>query len=112
MLRYYASLIDIHTKSPIYSNFIDDRKRAINTRWRLSNHKLLIETERYKIPFIQREDRKCTLCDSLEDEQHAIFICPNFNSIRHKQKYTYVLNKYDEVKKFLNPELTDILNNR
>ena len=46
MLQYYASIVNVKEKSSIYCNFIDDRKRAVITRWRLSNHKLWIETGR------------------------------------------------------------------
>ena len=108
MLQYYTSIIDVTSKSAIYSNFIDDRKRAVITRWRLSNHKLAIEIGRYKIPYVERNDRTCTLCNILEDEAHAIFFCPIFYGIRQKQKYTYVLKKYYTVRLILNPELPDI----
>ena len=81
MLQYYASIINVEKKSTIYNNFIDDRKRAIITRWRLSNHKLFIETGRYHIPPIPREERKCSNCHILEDESHVIYICFNVCSM-------------------------------
>ena len=40
MLQYYRSIMNPKKKSSIYSSFADDHKRAIITRWRLSNHKL------------------------------------------------------------------------
>ena len=106
MLQYYASIINVEQKCAIYNNFIDDRKRAIITRWRLSNHKLLIETGRYCIPPIPREDRKCSFCHVLEDELHVIYICPEFHLIR--QKYLMVLNKYPRIASLLSPDIEDI----
>ena len=106
MLQYYSSLVDIHSKSPIYSNFIDDRSRAVITRWRLSNHKLYIETGRYGAQYVERIQRKCWGCHVLEDENHAIFFCPAFEFIRIK--YTSLLDKYVCAKMILNPNVQDI----
>ena len=106
MLQYYASITNIEQKSRIYSNFVDDRKRAIITRWRLSNHKLFIETGRYSVPPIPREDRKCAICYVLEDESNAIYTCPEFKNIQ--QKYTNILNKYPRLILILNPDIQDI----
>ena len=78
MLQYYASVVDVKSKSSIYTNFIDDRRRSVITRWRLSNHKLFIETGRYRLPYVERKDRQCFECNILEDESHAIFFCPAF----------------------------------
>ena len=106
MLQYYASITNIEQKSRIYSNFVDDRKRAIITRWRLSNHKLFIDTGRHSVPPIPREDRKCAICYVLEDESHVIYTCPEFKNIQ--QKYTNILNKYPRLILILNPDIQDI----
>ena len=53
----------------------DDENRIIISRWRLSSHKLHIETGRYKIPKVPTADRKCQICNILEDEYHALFSC-------------------------------------
>ena len=106
MMRYYASIVDVKQKSTIYSNFVDDRHRKVITRWRLSNHKLRIETGRYHVPFIERDDRKCFLCNVLEDEHHAIFTCPSFDFIR--QDHPNLLEKYSSVGAILNPCPGDI----
>ena len=49
---------------------------------RISAHQLLIETGRHRN--IDRNDRKCTLCnlDQIEDEFHFILICPFYKDIR------------------------------
>ena len=106
MLKYYCSINDVYKKSSIYQSYVDDEKRSVITRWRLSNHKLRIETDRYHNPPILRNDRKCETCGVLEDEQHAIFYCPSFYPIR--MKYTDLLKKYDSVKSLLDPEVPDI----
>ena len=95
MLQYYASLVNVKEKSSIYCNFMDDRYRKVITRWRLSNHKLRVETGRYHIPYIQRADRKCFVCDVVEDEHYAIFSCPSL--ILTRQKYDNLLEKYPSV---------------
>ena len=102
MLRYYASIVNVKEKSNIYSNFVDDRYRKVITRWRLSNHKLRIETGRYNVPFIPREDRKCFLCSVSEDEH----VCPSFDFIR--QEHRGLLEKYSSVIAILNPCPEDI----
>ena len=106
MLQYYASIVNVNEKSNIYSNFVDDRYRKVITRWRLSNHKLRIETGRYNIPYIEREDRRCFICNVLEDEHHAIYACPSFTFIR--QNFVDLLEKYPSVITILNPDPDDI----
>ena len=106
MMQYYSSIVNVKEKSPIYCSFIEDKKRAIITRWRLSNHKLRIETGRYQVPYIERSDRKCWQCDILEDEKHAIYVCPAFSLIR--RDHEQLLIKYQTVKGILNPEIGDI----
>ena len=98
--------MNVDVKSNIYSNFVDDRHRRVITRWRLSNHKLRIETGRYHVPFIERRDRKCFICNVLEDERHAIYMCPSFALIR--QNYVDLLEKYPSVILLLNPDPADI----
>ena len=94
------------SESSIYSSYVDDHCRSIITRWRLSNHRLRIETGRYQLPRIDREERKCYECDVLEDEEHAIFVCLAFLFIR--EKYQLLLEKYPSVQLFLNPEAGDV----
>ena len=106
MTQYYCSIVNVETKANIYTNLVDDRYRRIITRWRLSNHKLRIETGRYQVPFVQREDRRCYRCNTLEDEKHAIYFCPSFTVIR--SNFTILLEKYPSVDLLLNPEPSDI----
>ena len=105
MLSYYRSIIDVNDKCIIYNALMNDDLRSKISRWRLSNHKLYIETGRYSVPKIKREDRKCQLCGTVEDEYHAVFICPKFKEIR--LKYVQILNKYRDIHSFLNPAFED-----
>ena len=106
MLENYRNNVEIETKPMIYSSYMNDGKRKIISRWRLSNHKLNIELGRYSTPKIPREDRKCLRCDVVEDEFHAIFVCPTFHLLR--VKYDRIILKYSSVKTFLNPEYSDL----
>ena len=105
MISYYRENIYI-ARSCLYSSFIHDYFRYIITRWRLSNHKLKIETGRYTKPLTPRELRICQCCNVLEDENHAIFCCPRFTLLRYK--YKEVLQRNNTVKKYLNPSLPDV----
>ena len=100
MISYYRNLVDPE-KSCIYNSFANDYHRFIITRWRLSNHKLRIETGRYVRPFVPRDERVCLRCGILEDEHHALFVCPRYNAIR--LTFGDYLATCDTIKKVLNP---------
>ena len=61
----------------------NDYYRYIITRWRLSNHNLKIETGRYTKPMTPRAERKCDLCNVIEDEHHVVFVCPTYDTVRN-----------------------------
>ena len=105
MIVYYRSIIS-PTKSCIYNSFLQDYFRFVITRWRLSNHKLKVETGRYTKPFTPRTRRLCDHCNLLEDEYHAVFICPKFAAVR--TKYTNLLQKNYNIQLFLNPAINDV----
>ena len=73
----------------------------IITQWRLSCHKLKIETGRYHKPYIERKNRVCNICNILEDE-HALFFCRAHKSIRRNHKST--IEKFETINQMLNPE--------
>ena len=62
------------------------------TRLRVSSHRLEVESGRWNKPNPKPLlERKCKLCDTLEDEYHFVIVCPMYNDIRHlyiKQFYT------------------------
>ena len=107
MIKYYR--ITIGTAKPIlYCSMILDYYRYIITRWRLSNHKLKIETLRYGPPEskVPRHMRLCDVCNVLDDEEHAIFRCAKFQLIR--MDYVDLLLKYNTIHLFLNPTVKDV----
>ena len=112
MTRYYVDK-GFNQPSCLYDTFINDEFRYIISRWRLSNHDLRIETDRYltssdgkkiKKP---RNERTCDLCRTVGDEEHVIFNCPKYNEIRGK--FSDLLDKNYEIKKFLNPCENEII---
>ena len=54
------------------------------SKFRLSDHRLEIESGRYHRPRKKLEDRKCQTCDVLEDEKHCLLSC----RINEKAKVT------------------------
>jgi len=86
----------------------DRNVRLISTKFRLTEHKLLIEIGRnLKIP---KDQRLCAICNVLEDESHFFFECKrntnnrnilhqyfqniysNFLELNHEEKLTKILN--------------------
>ena len=103
-LSYYSAM-GLNDKSIIYNSYMNDVRRGILTRWRLSNHKLKIEVGRYQRPIIPRDQRVCNVCEEIEDEAHVIFSCPIYDRIR--EKYKNFLERNNDIKKFLNPSTGD-----
>ena len=60
---------------------INSNRKAL-CRLRLISHRLFIERGRWKS--IPRLDRKCTLCNEVEDEYHVMLMCPRFAVLRKK----------------------------
>ena len=53
------------------------------SRFRLSNHNLMIEKGRHLKPKLERNARKCYMCkDKIEDEEHFLITCPLFSPQR------------------------------
>ena len=97
----YSSLIGLNSCSSLYNDISNESRRIAITRWRLSNHKLRVETGRYTRPKTPRGERTCSICQVIEDETHAIFLCPIYRSIR--LKYSSVFTRYTSVREILNP---------
>ena len=82
-LRTYA----LFKEEPgIEKYLIEIRNVAIRqqvTKFRLSNHKLAIETGRYE--GLEPDERFCPFCpDKVENEAHFLFHCPIFTHLRNK----------------------------
>ena len=74
-------------KDFVYENYLDCVKLSAHqkalTKFRISNHKLHIETGRYKRPITPRQERICELCgDGVEDESHFLLTCKQYDILR------------------------------
>ena len=74
-IENYLTCIDLSWK----------QKRVIS-KFRLSNHKLHIETGRYCRPRLPPERRTCNVCslNATEDEPHFLIVCPLYAHLRQK----------------------------
>ena len=79
--RNYIFLLLERRLAP-YIEILDKRDALCLLRFRTSNHKLPIETGRYKN--VEYKDRHCTTCKTLGDEFHFLFICPLLHESRKK----------------------------
>ena len=79
-----------------YLNQISNSLRFFITRLRLSEHPLRTQTGRYNRNRIERNERYCLTCNSLdlEDEYHFICICNCYKQLRKK----YIDKRY-----YINP---------
>ena len=61
--------------------YIDERKRVVFTKFRLSSHTLKVETGRWsRTP---REERLCE-CGEIQVKTHIVFFCNKTNDLRKK----------------------------
>ena len=69
-----------------YLDFVDIFKfRKCMSMLRVSSHRLCIETGRWAKPnVIPLYERKCNMCDSIEDEYHFVLECSLYSEIRIK----------------------------
>ena len=101
----YKEITNLEYNQALYRSFVNDELREIITRWRLSCHKLRIETGRYTNPITPRDERKCRICQVVEDERHALFHCAAHQFIR--LKFFSLICKYSTVSLILNPQSSD-----
>lgn len=101
-LRTY-SLVKKEAGEEPYLNFVkNSNDRMSMTKFRLSNHKLMIEKGRHMN--LEREDRKCPFCPSVEDENHFLLHCRIYSILREimlstvEEKLNEQLNRNDEMK--------------
>ena len=102
----YKTIIGFSYPYILYNSCLDDEKRTIITRWRLSSHKLHIETGRYTKPKTSIENRICKICLVIENEHHAIYKCKANRMIREKFKNKLDLQT-ENIRSFLNPETVE-----
>ena len=85
-LFLFANIISIQ-KILFYKSDYLSLKLPVNitrelTKLRLSSHSLLIEKGRYFRPKIKRENRLCSQCNQIEEEQHFLIHCTKFANAR------------------------------
>ena len=98
--RFYRNITEFHFQPYLDINI---RKfRTAMTNLRVSSHRLEVETGRWirpvSTPF---DERKCHICDRLEDEFHFPFECPLCNELITQYMSMYKLTELfkTEVKK-------------
>ena len=101
-IALYKEITNLEHNNAFYQSFVNDELRMIVTRWRLSCHKLRVETGRYTVPITPRNERFCKICPIVEDEFHALFHCPAHTFVR--LEFHTLLCKYNTVKLILNPQ--------
>ena len=104
-ITQYREVTNLEHNTILYQSFVNDELRKVITRWRLSCHKLRIETGRYTIPITPRDERLCKICPVVEDELHALFHCPAHIFIR--LKFHSLLCQYNSVTLILNPQRSE-----
>ena len=68
------------------------RLRRAYASIRCSSHQLRVQTGRYLLPQLKREDRTCRICGSLsdiEDEDHILLHCPGFADLRSAHSHLF-----------------------
>ena len=83
-----------------YLNLNKFLRNAI-TKIRLSSHLFLIERGRWGARRITHEERKCTLCNTVEDEFHCLIECPRFSNER-RNLLSECLSKRPSMFEFVN----------
>ena len=59
---------------------------------RCSSHQLRVQTGRYLLPQLKREDRTCRICGSpneIEDESHIVLHCPGLADLRSAHSHLF-----------------------
>ena len=91
----YLMINPLLEKIKIYnSTEIPEWKRITVTRFRLSSHRLKVETGRWsRLP---REERKCQCTQNeIQDETHVVFKCELSQRLRNKYELNYT--SFDEL---------------
>ena len=111
-LRTYS----IFKKGVGFENYLTTIKNITRrnqiSKFRLSNHALLIETGRHSVPFIRKEARFCPFCKtSVETEIHFLLQCPTY-SIQRENLFQNVIQNNPNFPYFtLNQKLELIMSN-
>ena len=80
-LEFYKTFKDEYSTSDYLYQLRHYDERQNFVKFKISNHKLMIEHGRYQIDHLPRENRLCPLCNSnqVEDEIHFFFQCNKYS---------------------------------
>ena len=113
-LRTYSLVKNTGTENYL-TTIVNTKYRVALSKFRLSNHELMIEVGRHK--GIPRTERFCPFCPNhtIEDEIHFLIICPTFNTLRNDtlsdfekeiMNYPFLSNKEKFVSLMADPTLS------
>ena len=90
---FYRSFANFKFQS--YLEFISVKKfRVALSKLRVSSHRLECEAVRWAKPVrVAYDERKCRVCNILEDEFHFIFECPVYSDLRKLYIDKYYINR-------------------
>ncbi len=83
-MQCYLSLKREYSMAEYLFTVSDKKLRSTLTRYRLSGHKLMIETGRHRQTWLPPEQRLCSHCDlnQMETELHFLTECSKYTDIR------------------------------
>ena len=96
-----------------YETYLDNVPKHLRihmTRLRTSSHILPIEVQRYKKIKVNRENRKCQICNLVEmgDEEHYLLRCNNINISNARNSFFEKIRKdISQFDKFTNNNIID-----
>ncbi len=93
-MQCYLSLKREYSMAEYLYTVSDKKLRSTLTRYRLSGHKLMIETGRHRQTWLLPEQRLCSHCDlnQMETELHFLTECSKYTDIR-----TVFYNKIQQI---------------
>ena len=79
-LRTYCLVKKEARREPYLKSVKNVKDRISMTKFRLSNHELMIEKGRHLN--LEISERKCSFCNCVEDEIHFLIDCPTYDPLR------------------------------
>ena len=93
ILRTYRMFKHNFESEKYLHNVLDDRYRTAIAKLRTSSHVLEIERGRHAKPKIATHLRNCTVCHTIEDEEHFVTAC-DINESERKELHRKIENIY------------------
>ena len=101
-LRTYCLLKNDFLMEHYLLNIRNIKTRVAVSKFRLSDHRLAIETGRYERPRVDPKDRICPVCKVTQDEIHCLVIC-QINGTSRAVLFDEIIKTKPSFK-FMNPE--------